>query len=108
MEIEQAQELLDELRDRYPTVYASARDGPLGRYHRVRIGPFETRQAAQRIANALTREGYYVFLDEVTASSILALRLHPASVGERAEYEDRELDGFDGVPGVAFRFGESW
>jgi rare lipoprotein A len=100
VEIEQANELEAQLRDRYPEAYVVARDGPLGRYYRVRVGPFDTRQEAQQIVRTLTREGYYVFLDEVASSSILARRLH--QVGEE-EQSDTGPHSYHVEDSVAFR-----
>lgn len=77
-EMEQAYAVRDQLHDRYPATYVASRNGPLGRYHRVRVGPFLTRQDAQHIANLLKQEGHYVFLDEVAGSAILAQRLQSA------------------------------
>lgn len=82
LEIEQAQEMVEQLRDSYANAYIATRDGPFGSYHRVRIGPFEARREAQRVANTLVQEGYYVFLDEVAASSLLDQRLHMAGDSE--------------------------
>jgi rare lipoprotein A len=78
LEIDQAQEMVEALRGSYANAYVVTRDGPLGSYHRVRIGPFEARYSAQEVANALVQDGYYVFLDEVAASSLLNQRLRMA------------------------------
>jgi rare lipoprotein A len=75
LEIEQAQEMVEELRKNYANAYVTTRDGPFGSYHRVRIGPFDVRKEAQDVANILVQEGYYIFLDEVASSSILHQRL---------------------------------
>lgn len=79
LELEQAQEMVEALRDSYINTYITTRDGPFGTYHRVRIGPFEGRKEAQDIAHVLVREGYYIFLDEVAADSILHQRLEMAA-----------------------------
>jgi rare lipoprotein A len=75
LEIDQAQEMLERLQGTYSAVYIATRAGPIGSYHRVRIGPFQTRREAQEVAQALVHEGYYVFLDKVAASSLLHQRL---------------------------------
>jgi rare lipoprotein A len=62
---QEASSVAETLQGRYPSVYITTRQGPLGRYHRVRIGPFERASQPQRIARALTREGYRIFIDEV-------------------------------------------
>jgi hypothetical protein len=105
VDIEQANEFVHQLQDQYPTVHITTRDGPLGRYHRVRIGPYEARQEAQQALNALVQEGYYAFLDEVAASSFLE-RLHMAdeSVQEELTPSQPEPDGLDMRDGMAFRF----
>ena len=97
---EQALGLADQLEGRYPSVYTAARDGPLGRYYRVRLGPFDTRQDAQQTADALKREGYYVFVDEVASSSILPQRLR--STGEE-EPREVDVDNLDVERGVALQ-----
>src|SRR5438128_724209 len=63
LEIEQAQEMMEQLQGTYSAVYIATRDGPFGSYHRVRIGPFQARREAHEVAQALVQEGYYVFLD---------------------------------------------
>jgi rare lipoprotein A len=73
-EIDQANDLVYQLLDRYPAVHIASREGPLGPYHRVRIGPFESQLDAREVMTALLREGYYVFLDEVAASSFMDLQ----------------------------------
>jgi rare lipoprotein A len=75
-DVEQAQDLLSQLQERYAAVHIASRDGPLGNYHRVRIGPFESRADAHDIMATLVQEGYYVFLDEVAASSFMDLHQH--------------------------------
>jgi rare lipoprotein A len=105
VDIEQAGELLSQLQDQYPAVHIATRRGPLGLYHRVRVGPYESRQEAQAVLNALTREGYYAFLDEVAASSFLGLRLYMADEGEPREVDPlpQELNGGDAHDAMAFR-----
>ena len=90
LDIEQAQEMVEQLQRTYATAYIATRDGPFGSYHRVRLGPFEARREAQEVAQGLVREGYYVFLDEVAASSLLHHRLHMA--GERGSREFRPVN----------------
>jgi rare lipoprotein A len=90
LEIEQAQEMVEGLRGSYAKAYITTRDGPIGSYHRVRIGPFEARREAQEVANALVREGYYVFLDEVAASSLLNQRLY--MTGDGGEQRSRPFE----------------
>lgn len=77
-EKDQAYAVRDQLHDRYPAIYITTRNGPLGQYHRVRVGPFLTREDAQHTAGLLKEEGYYVFLDEVAGSAILAQRWQSA------------------------------
>ena len=100
VELEQANELLDQLQSQYPAVHIAPRDGPLGRYYRVRIGPFDNRRDGMEVTTALTREGYYVFLDEVAASSILELRFHLMEDGRQ---DDFKVDDFGVEEGVALR-----
>jgi rare lipoprotein A len=78
LEIDQAQEMVEQLQGIYPAVYIATRDGPFGSYHRVRIGPYEARRQAQEVGHALAQEGYYVFLDEVATDSLLHERLQMA------------------------------
>jgi rare lipoprotein A len=103
---EQAQEFLGQFQAQYPTVHITTRDGPLGHYHRVRIGPYGERQEAQQVLSALVEQGYYAFLDEVGESSFLE-RLHMADGMEQQEVAPSQPaeDGMDGREGVAFRFG---
>jgi rare lipoprotein A len=107
VEIEQAQEMMEQLRRTYSAVYIATRDGPFGSYHRVRIGPFEARREAQEVAHALVQEGYYVFLDEVAASSILNQRLQMAGDRGSREFEPigpawKDVDGIDVREGIAY------
>ncbi len=92
LDIEQAQEMVEQLQGSYSHTYIATRDGPFGRYHRVRIGPFGARKEAQEVANALVKEGYYIFLDEVAARSILNQRLQMAGDGG-----DKRSGGFEPV-----------
>ncbi len=72
---EKAAAVIDQLRDRYPAVYMAPRDGPLGRYYRVRMGPFRAPQELRQVAHALQREGHPHFVDEVPASAFWSQHL---------------------------------
>lgn len=65
----QAAEVLEQLWQRYPAAYVITREGPVGRYYRVRLGPFETQAQAQQLARILRQEGYAVFVDALAARS---------------------------------------
>jgi rare lipoprotein A len=67
---EQANTVLKQVKPWFPDAYIAPRDGPAGQYFRVRVGPFTTKQEAQRIANSLKRGGHRVFLDEVPESAL--------------------------------------
>jgi peptidoglycan lytic transglycosylase len=71
-ELQGAAAVVDQLQGRFPGVYVAPRDGPLGRYYRVRIGPFRAAQEVKRLAMALQREGQRIFVDEVPSSSLWA------------------------------------
>jgi rare lipoprotein A len=75
LDLEDAQEMMEQLQGTHSAVYIATRDGPLGSYHRVRIGPFQARSQAYEVAQALVQEGYYLFLDEVAANSLIHHRL---------------------------------
>lgn len=64
---EPAQTLLAQVKARYAETYVARRQGPRGPYYRVRVGPFGERAQAQRVASALQREGYGVFVDELAS-----------------------------------------
>jgi rare lipoprotein A len=107
LDFEQAQEMMEQLQGAYSSVYIATRDGPLGSYHRVRIGPFHTRREAHQAAQALVQDGYYVFLDEVAASSLLHQRLHlTADQGSReftpVEPAVNDVRGVDVREGIAY------
>lgn len=53
---EQAQALLDRLRGAGLTAFLSPADGPGGTMHRVRLGPFQERTEAERVAERVRRE----------------------------------------------------
>lgn len=62
---QEARKVLAEFRKkRYPT-FIEVRQGPAGKYYRVRAGPFETRTQAREIAQKLQQQGHAIFLDEV-------------------------------------------
>ena len=60
-----AWQVLTQVQDRVPAAYIAPRDGPLGRYYRVRVGPFATERQAEQVATTLKRRGYRIFLDAV-------------------------------------------
>jgi rare lipoprotein A len=66
----QAQAVLEQVRDWFSHAYIAPRPGPEGTYYRVRVGPFTDKAAAQRIASGLTRGGHRVFLDEVPETKL--------------------------------------
>jgi rare lipoprotein A len=106
LDLEHAQEMLEQLQGTHAAVYIATRDGPFGSYHRVRIGPFQARRQAHDVAQALSQEGYYVFLDEVAASSLLHQRLQVTEgTGSRefapAEPAGEAADGVDVRQGMA-------
>jgi len=104
LEIEQAQEMVDQLQPTYASAYIATREGPFGSYHRVRIGPFEARREAHEVAHELVQEGYYVFLDEVAPSSLLHQRLRMA--GEKGSREFQPVEPtVDDTGGVDVRQG---
>jgi rare lipoprotein A len=104
VDIEQANELLNQLQIHYPAAYVATRNGPLGSYHRVRIGPFEARQEAQEVLRSLTQVGYYAFLDEVAGSSLLGrLRMPDDKGSSEPEPDGLHLDGPEVQEGVAAR-----
>jgi len=90
LEIEQAQEMVEQLQRTSAAAYIATREGPFGSYHRVRIGPFEARREAHELAQWLVQEGYYVFLDEVAASSLLHQRLRMAGEKDSREFKPIE------------------
>jgi rare lipoprotein A len=104
VDIEQAQEMVEQLQGTYSAVYIATRDGPFGSYHRVRIGPFEARREAQEVAQTLVQEGYYIFLDEVAASSLLHQRLHMTGERPAPEFDPVE-PAMDNVAGIDVRQG---
>jgi rare lipoprotein A len=104
VDVEQANELLNQLQSHYPAVHIATRHGPLGNYHRVRIGPFEAQQDAQEALRNLIQEGHYAFLDEVAASSLLGRLRMPDETGpSEPEPDGLYLDGPEVQEGVASR-----
>jgi rare lipoprotein A len=102
LEIDQAHEMMEQLQGTYSAVYIATRDGPFGSYHRVRIGPFQARREAQEVAQSLVQEGYYVFLDEVAASSLVHQQLQMTEGRGTHEFEAVE-PAMDDVTGVVAR-----
>lgn len=80
---EQAYAVLEQVKAWFPEAYIAPRDGPAGEYYRVRVGPFQSKQEAQRIANALKRGGHRVFLDEVPESALPEEAAQQASDGDQ-------------------------
>jgi rare lipoprotein A len=78
LEPAQATEVLEQVWERYPAAYVTTREEPVGRYYRVRVGPFETQAQAQQVARVLRQEGYAVFVDVLTAPSLPVSYLRPA------------------------------
>lgn len=99
LDLEHAQEMMEQLQGSHAAVYIATRDGPFGSYHRVRIGPFQARRQAHDVAQALAQEGYYVFLDEVAANSLLHQRLQITEGRGSREFAPPEptVDAVDGV-----------
>jgi rare lipoprotein A len=71
-EYAEAEQVLRQVR--HPAAYMTLRNGPYGRYYRVRIGPFATVEKAEKVAKALKRQGYRIFLDEVPDTAVLNAR----------------------------------
>jgi rare lipoprotein A len=65
VENQEARRVLKQLQYYYPAAYIDSRSSPSGQYYRVRVGPFDTEQRAERAVQTLTRQGYCIFLDEV-------------------------------------------
>ena len=66
----QAHTVLELVRERFPAAYMAPREGPSGKYYRVRVGPFATEEEAKQVAKALQREGHRIFLDEIPVSAV--------------------------------------
>jgi rare lipoprotein A len=104
VDVEQANELLNQLQNHYSAAHVATRNGPLGHYHRVRIGPFGARQEAQEALRSLIQEGYYAFLDEVAGSSLLERLRMPDERGPSGpEPDGLDLGGPEVQEGVAAR-----
>jgi rare lipoprotein A len=69
---EQAQAVLHQVQSRHPQVSLMPRQGPLGPYYRVRVGPFRTRTTGAWVAKRLIQEGHAVFVDAVPRSELPA------------------------------------
>jgi rare lipoprotein A len=67
---EHAEMVLQQVNPWFPKAYIAPREGPGREYYRVRVGPFASKESAQRIANSLKRGGHHVFLDEVPESAV--------------------------------------
>jgi hypothetical protein len=59
-DLEAARTLSDQLNRAGYSVYLTTATVKQVRFHRVRVGPFQTRQAAQQVAKRLETEGYQV------------------------------------------------
>ncbi len=57
-----AQNLADQLRNRFENVYVSTVETPTQKYHRVRVGQFETRESALSVAEKLSQTGLKVLV----------------------------------------------
>jgi rare lipoprotein A len=62
-----AQWVLAQLHDAYAGAYLEVRQGPTGRYYRVRLGPFATAADAAQVAHVLTGDGHAIFVDAIPA-----------------------------------------
>jgi rare lipoprotein A len=69
-ESEEANKVLEVVRERFPEAYIAPREGPEGEYYRVRVGPFATEEEAKQIAKVLKHEGHRIFLDEIPAHAV--------------------------------------
>jgi rare lipoprotein A len=78
---EQAEAVLQQVKPWFPQAYIAPREGPTGEYYRLRIGPFMTKEHAQRIAASLKRGGHHVFLDEVPESALTEEAIHEGKDG---------------------------
>ena len=57
-----AQRVAEQLRKSFENVHVTPVETSIQTYYRVRIGPFETRESAQRMAEHLSRMGYQVLV----------------------------------------------
>jgi rare lipoprotein A len=69
-ESDEANKVLEGVRERFSEAYIVPRDGPEGKYYRVRVGPFATEEEAKQVAKALQRQGHHIFLDELPAHAV--------------------------------------
>jgi peptidoglycan lytic transglycosylase len=69
-ESDEANKVLEVVRERFPEAYIAPRDGPEGEYYRVRVGPFATEDEARQVAKVLQRQGHRIFLDELPAHAV--------------------------------------
>jgi rare lipoprotein A len=69
-ESDEANQVLEVVRERFPEAYIAPRDGPAGEYYRVRVGPFATEEEAKQVAQILKRQGHHIFLDEIPAHAV--------------------------------------
>ena len=74
---DEANKVLEVVRERFPEAYITPRDGPAGQYYRVRVGPFATEEEAKQVAQVLKRQGHHIFLDELPAHAIPPQAPHP-------------------------------
>ncbi len=62
VEENRARDLAEQLRRSFDKVYVAIVETQTQRYHRVRIGPFETREAALPVAERLSQQGFNVLV----------------------------------------------
>jgi rare lipoprotein A len=85
----EAQGVLAQLQSCYAGAYMEARQGPIGRYYRVRLGPFATEAHAAQVAHTLQGDGHAIFVDAIPAlarpdpipEARYAWREHPLGFG---------------------------
>lgn len=85
----QAHTVLELVRERFPAAYMAPREGPSGKYYRVRVGPFATEEEAKKVARALQREGHRIFLDEIPASAV-SPQAHGATTAKAIEAKKKQ------------------
>ena len=73
---EDAKALRTRLQRQYPRTYVVAHQGPIGRYYRVRMGPFHNAHRVQLVAQALKQQGHAVFVDQVTRNALQGRGVH--------------------------------
>jgi len=76
-ESDEANKVLEVVRERFPKAYIAPREGPEGEYYRVRVGPFATEEEARQVAKVLKREGHRIFLDEIPEHAVPPQAPHP-------------------------------